>query len=51
MDVEKILAVCTILFKSLNPLAVGSVTNSARFTPESEAMTGQPMPGEPSMMA
>jgi len=44
-------AVSMILFKSLIPEREGSVTIKTRSMPDMDAMTGQPMPGDPSIMA
>jgi len=45
----KCFATDKILFKSWIPESVGSVTSSARSTPDMDEMTGQPIPGGPSL--
>ena len=44
-------AVSSTRFKSLRPDTEGSVTSKTMSTPLKEAITGQPIPGEPSIMA
>jgi len=48
--VLKILAVLRILSRSEIPDKEGSATIKTMSTPDSEAITGQPIPGDPSMI-